>query len=109
MISWHGGRRLLPLAAVLILSVAVVARAQVRLEHLDHQLGPFEIGDQRFTVMLDKKREVGGTAPDTQKTLARVEIRDAAGALHYQCTLPFQLLGAEFQYTVDASVEILQG
>ena len=35
MISWHGGRRLLPLAAVLILSVAVVARAQVRLEHLD--------------------------------------------------------------------------
>jgi hypothetical protein len=112
MISWHGGRRLLPLAAVLILSVAVVARAQIHLERFDHQLGPFEIGDQRFTVMLHKKRAAGGTdgtAPDTQQTLARVEIRDAAGALHYQRTLPFQLSGAEFQYTVDASAEILQG
>ncbi len=109
MISRHGGRRLLSLAAVLILSVAVVARAQIGLEHFDHRLGPFEIGDQRFTVMLHKKRAAGGTDPDTQQTLARVEIRDAAGALHYQRTLPFQLSGAEFQYTVDASAEILQG
>lgn len=109
MISWHGGRRLLSLAAVLILSVAVVARAQIGLEHFDHRLGPFEIGDQRFTVMLHKKRAAGGTDPDTQQTLARVEIRDAAGALHYQRTLPFQLSGAEFQYTLDASAEILQG
>jgi hypothetical protein len=92
-----------------MLSVAVVARAQVRLEHFDHQLGPFEIGDQRFTVMLHNRPADGGTDSDTQQTLARVEIRDASGSMHFKRTLPVQLSGAEFEYTVDASAEILQG
>jgi hypothetical protein len=92
-----------------VLCVAVVARAQVRLEHLDEQLGPFDIGGQKFTVMLHKKRAAGGIDPDSQQTLARVEIRDASGRLHFERTLPFQLSGAEFQYTVDATAEILQG
>ena len=109
MTFWHSRRRLLPLAAVLVLSVALVARAQVRLEHFDNELGPFDIGGQHFTVMLHKKRTAGSTDPDTQQTLARVEIRDASGDLHFQRTLPFQLSGAEFQYTVDATAEILQG
>ena len=109
MNPYRNDRRLLPLAAVLGLGVAVVAQAQVRLERFDRQLGPFDINGQSFTVVLHKKQTVGGTDPDTQQTLARVEIRDAAGALHFQRTLPFQLSGAEFQYTVDASAQILQG
>ena len=71
MAFWHSSRRLLPLAAALVLCVAVVARAQVRLEHLDEQLGPFDIGGQKFTVLLHKKRTAGGIDPDAQKTLAR--------------------------------------
>jgi len=60
---------------------------------------PFDIGGQKFTVMLHKKPRAGGIDPDSQQTLARVEIRDASGRLHFNRTLPFQLSGAEFQYT----------
>jgi len=97
----------LSLAAVFALSFAVVGQAQVKLERFDRELGPFDIGGKQFTVVLHKKQI--GANPDTQQTLARVEIKDASGTMHYGRSLPLQLSGEEFQFTVDASAQLLQG
>jgi len=97
------------LAALSLFGAGVCASAQVRLEDFSQRLGPFEVGAQRFSVVLQKKRVAGGADPDTHETIARVEIRDAAGLLHYEQTLPYRLVGNAFQFTIDASAERLQG
>ena len=79
------------------------------LEDFDRQLGPFDLEGQRFTVVLRKKRVPGGTAPDTQETLARLEIRDANGTVHYKGSFPYQVSGNQFIETTDATAEALEG
>jgi len=103
------GRLVIPFTVALLCGVAVAADAQVRLEDFAQRLGPYAIGPQKFSVVLHKKRMAIGGDPETQETLSSIEIRDAAGALHYERSLPFRLAGSAFQYTIDASAEVLQG
>jgi hypothetical protein len=85
-----------------------VSRADT-LQDFEQQLGPFELNGERFTVILRKKLVRGGTDHDTQETLARLEIRDARGAVHYERSFPYKVDGNQFEETIDASVETLRG
>ena len=79
------------------------------LENFDRQLGPFEIQKQQFTVVLHSKRIAGSTEADFGETLARLEIKDAGGTVHYQKTFPYEVEGDRFFETTDASAQLLQG
>ena len=75
------------------------------------EAGPFELKDQRFTVVLHSKHIAGPPAPDPefQTTLAEIEIKDAAGAVHYRASFPYEISGNEFSESLSASAELLQG
>ena len=85
----------------------------VKLEDFDRQVGPFELKGQRFTVVLHMKRVQGQGAvvdPVFQETLTRVEIKDAAGTVHYERTFPLsEVSGDSFTDTTAATVKLLQG
>ncbi len=80
-----------------------------KLEDFDKQLEPLEVKGQRFTVMLHKKRIPGGADPDTQETVARMEIRDASGRVQYEKSFPYEVAGTAFDFTTDAAAQVLQG
>ena len=82
-----------------------------RLEDLERQLGPLEIKGQRFTVVLHKKRVRGESPPDADfgETLERLEIKDAAGTVHFQREFPYEVSGNSFAETWDASAQVLEG
>jgi hypothetical protein len=80
-----------------------------QLQDFEQQLGPFGIKDQRFTVILNKKRVPGGIDHDSQETLARLEIRDANGTVHFERSFSYRVDGNRFEDTIDASAETLQG
>ena len=74
--------------------------------------GPFDLGKQRFTVVSHLKRLSGqGVAvdPDFGETLARIEIKDAAGKVHYEKRFPYEVSGDRFVATTDASARLLRG
>src|SRR5262250_1475661 len=79
------------------------------LEDFAQRLGPFELKDQRFEVVLHKKRVGGGTDHDTQETLTRLVIRGPGGAVHYEASFPYRLAGSQFEETMDAQVQTLEG
>ena len=86
--------------------------APAELEDFDRQLGPLEIGGQQFTVALHMKRVMtqGSVVdPDFQETLARLEIKDAGGSVHYEKTFPYEISGDSFVETIDATAQLLQG
>ena len=80
-------------------------------EDFDKLLGPFEIRGQRFTVLLHMKRIRGEKAvdPDSQETLVKFEIKDAAGVVHYDKIFPYEVEGDRFVETTGASAQPLQG
>lgn len=84
-----------------------------QLEDFDRELGPFAIRDQRFTVVLHMKRvATRGPVVDEvfQETLARMEIKDAAGAVHYEQEFPVSELERDsFVETSAATVKLLRG
>jgi len=74
--------------------------------------GPFDLGRQRFTVVLHMKRLAGqgpAVASDFQETLARMEIKDAAGRVHYDKSFPYEVSGDRFAETMEASAQLLRG
>ena len=73
-------------------------------EDVRKEKGPFDLGRQRFTVVLHMKRLAaqGAAASDFQETLARMEIKDPAGRVHFEKTFPHELSGVEFVGTTDA-------
>jgi hypothetical protein len=81
-------------------------------EDVRNEEGPFDLGTQRFTVVLHMKRLAGqGRAldPDFGETLARMEIRDAAGKIHYDQSFPYEVSGDRFVETTHASAQLLRG
>jgi hypothetical protein len=111
-------------AAILLLGLAVVwprfsaqapenAAVQAsQLEDFDRELGPFEIRGQRFTVVLHRKRVAGAgpvVDPDFQETLAKLEIKDATGVVHYEKIFPYEVSGDSFVETIDATAQLLGG
>jgi hypothetical protein len=80
-----------------------------QLEDFEQRIGPLQVKGQRFTVVLHKKRVPGGNNPDFQETVARMEIRDAAGTLHYEKTFPYEVAGDEFSETLDVSAQEVKG
>jgi hypothetical protein len=93
---------------ILLLSVAQ-GGAGAHLEDVERVVGPLEIGAQRFTVVLHKKRASRNADPDFGETLARLEIKNEAGAVQYQKTFPYEAVGNGFTETLDATVQVLQG
>jgi hypothetical protein len=93
---------------ILLLSVAQ-GGAGAHLEDVERAVGPLEIGAQRFTVVLHKKRASRNADPDFGETLARLEIKNEAGAVQYQKTFPYEAVGNGFTETLDATVQVLQG
>ncbi|MBI4461207.1 MAG: hypothetical protein HY648_14260 [Acidobacteria bacterium] len=84
-----------------------------QLEDATREVGPFDIKDQQFTVVLRSKRvEAQGPAPDLsfQETFTRLEIKDAAGRVHYEKSLPIpEVSDGSFVETTDTSALLLQG
>ena len=80
-----------------------------QLQDFSRQLGPFAIKGQQFTVVLHMKRIAGSTDADFQETLARMEIKDASGTVHYQKTFSYEVEGDRFVETTDASAQLLEG
>lgn len=83
------------------------------LEDFDRQSGPFEVRGQRFTVVLHMKRVVAQGAvvdPVFQETLAKLEIKDSGGAVHYEQEFPVAELERDsFVETTAATVKLLRG
>jgi len=76
------------------------------------QEGPFDLGGQRFTVVLQMKRLAGrGRAadPDFQETLAVMEIKEPGGRVHIQKTFPYEVAGDRFVETTGAFAQLLRG
>ena len=96
------------MGGILLLGVAQ-GGAGVQLEDVERAVGPLEIGGQRFTVVLHKKRAPGSVDADFGETLARMEIKDGAGAVHYQKTFPYEAAGDGFADSLDATAQVLQG
>jgi len=84
-----------------------------RLEDIVRELGPFEIKDQRFTVVLHMKRvSTQGPVvdPEFQETLAKLEIKDATGAVHYAKDFPVAEVERDsFVETTAAFAQLLRG
>ena len=80
-----------------------------QLADFSRQLGPFELGGQRFTIILHKKRIAGSGDADFGETLALLEIKDAGGKVHYHKTFPYEVDGDRFFETTDAFAQLLQG
>jgi hypothetical protein len=89
----------------------VTGRAAAKIEDITRELGPFQLQNQRFTVILHKKHLAGLTVtdPEFQTTLVGIEIKDASGSVHYRDTFGYEVSGNEFSDTLSAEVELLQG
>ena len=102
----------LPRGAVGVTAPEALGAAQAtQLEDVSREEGPFALKNQRFLVVLHEKHIPGLAAPDPemQTTLAAIEIKDAAGTLHYQKTFPYEVSGNEFSESLSASVQVLEG
>ncbi|MBI2818788.1 MAG: hypothetical protein HYX73_02320 [Acidobacteria bacterium] len=105
------------LAALIYTHVLVSTQEQLSgqdsatVEDVTRELGPFQLSDQRFTVVLHERHITGATVPDPewQTTLAEIEIKDEQGAVHYRESFPYEISGNEFSEILSASVELLQG
>jgi len=88
------------------------ARANaVAIRDLAGELGPFRIGDRRFTAVLHQKRITGAAVadPEWQTTLAGIEIKDEKGSVHFRESFSCVIAGEQFAETLGASVDLLQG
>ncbi len=79
------------------------------IQDLDEQQGPFAVGEQNYTVLLRFKRLVSASDPLLSQTLESLQIRDAAGSVAYEKSLPFAVAAGRFQQSVSASAERLSG
>jgi hypothetical protein len=90
----------------------VAAAPAPTIEEFRREEGPFDLGGQRFTVVLQMKRLVvqGRAAdPDFGETLATMAIKDPGGRVHFQKTFPYEVSGDRFVETTAASAQVLRG
>lgn len=73
------------------------------LEDVEERVGPFRIGEQDFTVILQSRRAAAEAA------LTSLAIRDGSGAVVHQETFSYALEGTAFSESCGASVEHLKG
>jgi hypothetical protein len=69
-----------------------------------NHLGPFTIAGQDYTVELHTRKVQPGSTNEQGDTIVAMEIRDAAGAVQYRRTFPYQEKNEEFSdsWLVDA-------
>jgi len=79
-----------------------------KLEDVEEHKGPFTLAGLNFTVGLHYTRLPDQTGPDSQ-ALASLEIRDAAGNVHYQESFPHAVENGAFLETCSADVRLLSG
>lgn len=106
-------------ALLLLMCLHVLVHAQqppsgqdnVAVEDVARELGPFQLEDRHFAVVLHEKHITGAKVPDPewQTTLVGIEIKDAAGTVHYQKSFSYDISGNEFSEVNSAAVELLQG
>ena len=73
--------------------------------------GPFSVGGRTFRVALQVKQLRAGRTPDPDfsETVSVIEIRDQAGKVQFQRTLPYKVWGDRFEETTAVHAEILKG
>ncbi len=89
---------------------AAPREAPALLEDTERHLGPFRIGGQDFTVVLQLKR-LARAQPDRpeEPALAGLAILDASGTILHQETFSYALEAGAFSESCMASAQLLQG
>jgi hypothetical protein len=80
-----------------------------RVEDAEQRIGPFAIAGQNYTVVLHEKRLTSVDAPAFARTLAGMEIKDAAGNVSYQIGFPYAIEQGRFQRSLSASAQLASG
>jgi hypothetical protein len=87
--------------------------SSAQIEDVERQLGPFEVSNQQFTVILRMKRAVTQGPvlnPDFQETLSGIEIKDAGGVVHYENTFAVpEIADGSFVETTSLFATPVQG
>jgi hypothetical protein len=78
------------------------------LEDIEDRQGPFPLAGQEFTVVLHYKRSPHQGGLDS-RALVSLDIRDAAGAVQYHESFPYEIEGGAFSETCSAGVRLLRG
>jgi hypothetical protein len=86
-----------------------LAAIQSEIEDTEHHAGPFSIAGQNYTVVLNEKRLANTGPPALARTLAGVEIIDAAGNVIYKKSFPYTLEQDHFQRNISASAQLVSG
>ena len=98
-----------PACFALIGFFLVEVSAEPQAAQSEQRLGPFSIVGQKYTVVLYNRKRAPGTTQETGETLVAMEIRDAAGAVQYRRTFPYQTGAVEFSDAWSVSAGILAG
>ncbi|MEK7405381.1 MAG: hypothetical protein AAB225_09755 [Acidobacteriota bacterium] len=80
-----------------------------RLEEFARQVASLNISGHSFRVTARIKRLPGTRDPDFGETVAAVEIRDAAGRVHFRRTLPYEVAGERFAETAGVEARAIGG
>jgi hypothetical protein len=74
-----------------------------------NHLGPFSIAGRDYTVELQTKKVRPGSTNEQGDTVVAMEIRDAAGAVQYRKTFPYQEANEAFSDSWSVSAKLLTG
>jgi hypothetical protein len=87
------------------------ASTAVKLEDFDRSIGPLKIKARSFMVVLNMKRIKFANNVNSQgeETVARMQIRDGDGKVHYERSFPYKLDGDNFDETTEVSASVLEG
>lgn len=77
------------------------------LEDRTDRLGPFQISDQAYTVLLQEK--VLGEGARSETTLAGLDVQDANGSVLFQESFAYALADGHFSKTMTATASVLPG
>jgi hypothetical protein len=83
-----------------------------KLEDFARDIGPLKVKGQNFTVVLHGKRIRRPGFPvdaDFGETVARMEIRDQAGKVHFEKTFPYEVSEGRFVETTAVWAQVLEG
>ncbi len=76
---------------------------------VEQRLGPFSISGGEYTIVLHKVKRAPGPTLEVGDTVVAMEIRDAAGTVHYRRTFPRQTGEVAFSDAWAVSAGILSG
>ena len=96
--------------AVLVSTVALgQMEPEASLRTIERAVGPFAVGGRTFRLALQVKQLRAGGIPDPDfgETVSVVQIRDEAGRVQFQKTLPYRVWGDRFEDTTAVHAEIL--